>query len=70
MIARVALVLRRLAVDKHPSDGAMKAISQSALRGVYLLLCNRGSFVFRFPPYKLRGERMTAISWNPSLFAS
>jgi hypothetical protein len=33
MIARVALVLHRLAVDKHPSDGAMKTISQSALQG-------------------------------------
>jgi hypothetical protein len=31
-----------------------------------LVLCNRGSFVFLLPPYKLRGERMAAISWNPS----
>ena len=34
-----------------------------------LVLCNRGSFVFRLPPYILRGERMAAISWNPSSFA-
>jgi hypothetical protein len=26
-----------------------------------LVLCNRGSFVFRLSPYILRGERMTAI---------
>jgi hypothetical protein len=71
MIARVALVLCRLAVDAHPSDGAMTTISQSALRGcVCLLLCNRSSFVFRLPPYKLRGERMTTISWNSSSFTS
>jgi hypothetical protein len=32
------------------------------LRGLYLNLCNRGSFVFQLPPYKHRGERMAAIS--------
>jgi hypothetical protein len=31
-----------------------------------LVLCNRGSFVVRLSPYILRGERMVAISWNPS----
>jgi hypothetical protein len=25
-----------------------------------LVLCNRGSFVFRLPPYKLKGEMMAA----------
>jgi hypothetical protein len=33
MIASVALVLGRLAVDAHPSDGATTTNSQSALRG-------------------------------------
>jgi hypothetical protein len=30
MIARVVLVLRRLAVDAHPSDGVMTTNSQSS----------------------------------------
>jgi hypothetical protein len=34
-----------------------------------LVLCNRGSFIFHLPPYKLRGERMVATSWDPSSFA-
>jgi hypothetical protein len=34
-----------------------------------LVLCNRGSFVFRWPPYKLSGERMATTTWNPSSFA-
>jgi hypothetical protein len=34
-----------------------------------LVLCNRGSFVFRLSPYIIRGERMVAISSNPSSFA-
>jgi hypothetical protein len=34
-----------------------------------LVLCNRGSFAFRLSPYILRGERMAAISRNPSSFA-
>jgi hypothetical protein len=33
-----------------------------------LVLCNRGSFVFRLPPYKHREEKMAAISWKPSSF--
>jgi hypothetical protein len=33
MIARVMSVIRRLAVDVHPSDGATMTNSQSALRG-------------------------------------
>jgi hypothetical protein len=33
-----------------------------------LVLCNRGSFIFRLSPYILRGERMAAISRNPSSF--
>jgi hypothetical protein len=27
-----------------------------------LVLCNRGSFIFRLPPYKLRGERMATTT--------
>jgi hypothetical protein len=34
-----------------------------------LVLCNRGGFVFRLSPYILRGERMAAISRNPSSFS-
>jgi hypothetical protein len=33
MIARVALVLRRLVVDAHPSGGATTKNSQCVLRG-------------------------------------
>jgi hypothetical protein len=33
-----------------------------------LVLCNRGSFVFRVSPYILRGEEMASISRNPSSF--
>jgi hypothetical protein len=33
-----------------------------------LVLCNRDSFIFWQSPYILRGERMAAISRNPSSF--
>jgi hypothetical protein len=62
MIARVVLVLHRLVMDVYPSDGVTMTNFQSAIRGMYFLLCNRGSFVFRLPPYKLRGERMSTLS--------
>jgi hypothetical protein len=39
MIAGVALVLRRLAVDAHPSNGATMKTSQIALRKCVSLLC-------------------------------
>jgi hypothetical protein len=39
MIARVALVLCRLAVDAHPSDGAELKTSKIALEGHVSLLC-------------------------------
>jgi hypothetical protein len=38
-------------------------------RACILVLCNRGSFIFQLSPYILRGERMAAISRNPSSFA-
>jgi hypothetical protein len=56
MIARVVLLLRRLAVDVHPSNGPTTQIPKLPFRGVYLLLCNRGSFIFRLPSHKLRRE--------------
>jgi hypothetical protein len=41
-------------------------IPRVPLVGVYLSLSFRGILVFRLSPYKLRGERMAAISRNPS----
>jgi hypothetical protein len=32
-------------------------------------LCNRGSFIFRMPPYMPRRERIAGISQNPSSFS-
>jgi hypothetical protein len=65
---RACVEATRNAVVGHPSDGATKTNSQSAL-GVYLSLGFRGILVFGLPPYNPRGERMAAISWNPSSFA-
>jgi hypothetical protein len=59
---------KRRAVVGHPSDGAMTRIPKVPLGACILVLCNRGSFVSRLPPYLLRGERMAAISRNPSSF--
>jgi hypothetical protein len=39
MITRVALVLHRLAVDAHPSDGAELKTSKISLEGHESLLC-------------------------------
>jgi hypothetical protein len=39
MISRVALVLRRLAVDAHPSNGTTMKTSQIALQGCVSTLC-------------------------------
>jgi hypothetical protein len=60
---------KRGAVAGHPSDGATTRIPKVPLGACIIVLCNRGSFVFRLSPYILRGERMAAISRNPSSFA-
>jgi hypothetical protein len=39
MIARVAFVLRKLAVDAYPSDGVELKTSKIALEGRVSLLC-------------------------------
>jgi hypothetical protein len=69
MIARVVLVLRRLAVDVHPSDGVELKTPKFPLRGVYLSYASRGSLVFQLPPYKHLSCGMATNSWNPSSFA-
>jgi hypothetical protein len=39
MIARVALVLRRLAVDAHPSNGVELKTSKITLEGLVSIVC-------------------------------
>jgi hypothetical protein len=64
-----ACIGRTRAVEKAwPCDEEKYYMTYLPLRGLYLNLCNRGSFIFRLPPYKHRGERMAAISRNPSSF--
>jgi hypothetical protein len=57
------------AVVGHPPDCATTTIPKVPLGACILVLCNRGSFVFRLSPYILIGQRMAAISRNPSSFA-
>jgi hypothetical protein len=52
----------RAAAKAWPCDEEKYYMTYLPLRGLYLNLCNRGSFVFQLPPYKHRGERMAAIS--------
>jgi hypothetical protein len=49
-------MVRRQSFPKCPSGACI------------LVLGLRGSFVFQLPPYNPSGERMAAISWNPSSF--
>jgi hypothetical protein len=35
---------------------------------MYPLLASKGIIDFQLPPYNPSGERMAAISWNPSSF--
>jgi hypothetical protein len=67
-IMRLASMLSKFAVVGHPSDGAKTKIPKVPLGGVYPSVRLRGSFVFLLPPYNPSGERMPAISWNPSSF--
>jgi hypothetical protein len=69
MIARVALVLRRVAVDAHPSDGAELKTSKIALERLVSLVTSKGSLVFLLPPYKHLSCGMVANSWNTSSFS-
>jgi hypothetical protein len=55
-------------VAGHLSDGAMTKISEFAVKGHVSLLASKGILGFRLPPYNPSGERMAAISWNPSSF--
>jgi hypothetical protein len=63
---KACVEVKRGAVAGHPSDGATMRIPKVTFGGVYPT--NRGSFVFQWPPYKLRGERMAVTTWNPSSF--
>jgi hypothetical protein len=68
-IARFASMLREVrSPGIHPMV-LQSHIPKVPLVGVYLSLSFRGILVFRLSPYKLRGERMAAISRNPSSFA-
>jgi hypothetical protein len=46
------------AMKAWPRDEEKCYMTYLPLRGLYLKLCNRGSFVFRLSQYILRGERM------------
>jgi hypothetical protein len=68
----IARLVSRL--SKVQSSGIRPMVLQEIFskchsRVCILVLCITGSFVFRLPPYKPRGERMTVISWNPNSFA-
>jgi hypothetical protein len=69
MIARVALVLRRLAVDAHPSNGAELKTSKIALEGLVSLVASKGSLVFWLPPYKDMSCGVVVNSWNTNSFS-
>jgi hypothetical protein len=65
-IARLASRLSKFAVTGHPSDGAITKVSEFSLEEHVSLLAANGILDFQLPPYNPRGERMEAISWNPS----
>jgi hypothetical protein len=56
------------AVAGHLSDGENPKTSKTTLEGLVSLVI-KGILDFRLPPYNPWGERMAAISWNPSSFA-
>jgi hypothetical protein len=66
---KACVEVKRGVVVGHLSDDAMTRIPKVPSGACILVSCNRGSFVFLLPPYKLRGERMAATTWNPSSFA-
>jgi hypothetical protein len=68
----IARLASRLREGRSPSIRSMvlqRHIPKVPLVGMYPTLGFRGILVFLLSPYILRGERMTAISRNPSLFA-
>jgi hypothetical protein len=56
------------AVARHPSDGENLKTFKTALERLVSLVI-KGTLDFWLPPYNPSGERMAAISWNPSSFA-
>jgi hypothetical protein len=67
-IARLASKLSKFAVTRHPSNSAMTKFPKGPSGACILLFGLRSSFVFWLPPYNQSGERIIAISWNPSSF--
>jgi hypothetical protein len=70
--AGIAMLASRLSVVRSPGTRPMvlrREFPRCPLGACILVLCNRGSFIFRLSPYILRGERMAAISRNTSSFA-
>jgi hypothetical protein len=65
---RACVERTRAAAKSWPCDEEKYYMTYLPLRGLSLNLCNSGSFVFQLATYKLRGERMEAISRNPSSF--
>jgi hypothetical protein len=66
---KVASRLSKFDVVGHPFDSAKTKIPKVPFEGVYPSVIDfRASFVFLVPPYNPSGERMAAISWNPSSF--
>jgi hypothetical protein len=59
----------RTAAKAWLPDEQYKVFTILIPRVCIFLSCNKGSFVFRLPPYKPSGERMADASWNPSSFA-
>jgi hypothetical protein len=67
-IAMLASRLRKLRSSGIRSMALWRRFPKCASGVCILVLCIRSSFVFQMPPYNPSGERMTAISWNPSSF--
>jgi hypothetical protein len=67
-IARLASRLSELrSLGIHPM--VLRREFPKCPSGAFILVLRNSSFVFRWPPYKLRGERMATTTWNPSSFA-
>jgi hypothetical protein len=67
-IARLASMLREVRSPGIRPMVLRREFPKFPSGACILVLCNRCSFVFRLPPYILRGERMAAIYRNPSSF--
>jgi hypothetical protein len=64
MIARVALVLRRLAMDVHPSDGATMKIFKITLQGVRV---STTMLVGVFSSFGCPHINLVDVGWQPTL---